>query len=128
LLQSNGPDGDAEITTGALGPMSITHVVLLVNPPVVNRLKMLLFPGPNVTVLVNVANPPQHASGKAVPGNPGSTASVPWIRFWLTGVTLVNGIARSGTPSPFVSQVSVSVFVTVLPGLCNGNPVESAKP
>src|SRR5262249_54246780 len=73
-------------------------------------------------------NPPQHASGNAVPGNPGSTDSVPWIRFWLTGVTFVNGIARSGTPSPFVSQLNVSAFVTVFPGLCNGNPVESANP
>src|SRR5262252_11124307 len=41
LLQSNGPDGDAEITTGALGPTSIRHEVLRVNPPVPgSRLKM----------------------------------------------------------------------------------------
>jgi len=128
LLQSNGPEGDAEITTGALNPKSNTHVVLRVNPPVDSRLKMLLLPALNVTTSVSVANPPQHASGNAVPGNPGCTASVPWIRFWFTGVTFDNGIARSGTPSPFVSQVTVSALVTVLPALCNGNPVESAKP
>jgi len=130
LLQSNGPDGDAEITTGALGPKSRLHVMLRVNPPVCSRLKMLLLPALNVTTFVSVANPPQHASGNAVPGNPNpvSDASVPWIRFWFTGVTFDNGIARSGTPSPFVSQFTVSAFVTVLPALCNGNPVESANP
>ncbi len=130
LLQSIGPDGDADITTGALGPTSIGHVILRVNPPADNRLKMLLFPALNVTTLVNVPNPPQHASGNAVPGNPSAvcTDSVPWIRFWFTGVTFVNGIARSGIPSPFVSQLNTSEFVTVLPGLCNGNPVSSLNP
>src|SRR5262249_59676222 len=87
LLQSNGPDGDADITTGALNPTSIGHVILLVNPPAGSMLKMLLFPAVNVTVFTIVPNPPQHASGHAVPGNPGSTASVPCIRFWFTGVT-----------------------------------------
>src|SRR5262249_42900202 len=118
LLQSNGPDGDAEITTGALGPTSIRHEVLRVNPPVPgSRLKMLLlFPVMRAPVFTTLQTPPQHASGNAVPGNPGSTASVPWIRFWFTGVTLDSGTARSGTPSPFVSQLNVSVFVTVFPG------------
>src|SRR5262244_2099080 len=39
LLQSNGPDGDADITTGALNPTSIGHVILLVNPPAGSMLK-----------------------------------------------------------------------------------------
>jgi hypothetical protein len=136
LLQSNGPDGDAEITTGALNPRSSVQLILLVKPPPGNTLKMLLFPALNVTVFVSVANPPQHAVGNAVPGRVGvSTANVPWIRFAFTGVTFVNGVPgsfpgtpRSNTPSPFESQNSVIAFVTVLPGLCNGNPVWSVNP
>ena len=129
LLQSNGPDGDADITTGALSPKSIGQVVVLVNPPVDNMLKMLLLPAVNVTVLVNVANPPQHANGNAVNGSCGpNVANTPVTRFLLTGVTLVNGIAKLGTPVPLVSHVTTRAFVTVLPARWSGIPVSSANP
>src|SRR5436853_3436021 len=124
FAQSTGPDGDAEITTGALRPRSSTHVVVRVNPPVVSRLKMLLLPAVNVTVAFIVAKPPQQVSGKAVPGSCGtSDCNVPRTRFGLTGVTAVNGIARSGTPSPLVSHLTHNAVVTVLPGRCSGIPV-----
>src|SRR5262249_57386852 len=103
---------------------SIPQVVVFVTPPVVSRLNILLSPAVNVTVLVNVANPPQHATGNAVNGNCGpNVANTPVTRFLLTGVTLVNGIARSGTPSPFVSHVTTRAFVTVFPARCSGIPV-----
>src|SRR5437868_4058250 len=129
FAQSTGPDGDAEITTGALRPRSSAHVVVRVNPPTcASTLKMLLLPAVNVVTEVNVATPPQQVSGKTVPGSCGvNDCNVPRTRFGLTGVTPVNGIARSGTPSRLVSQFNVDAVVTILRGRCSGIPVGSAK-
>jgi hypothetical protein len=117
-------DGDSEITTGALTPRSIEHVVVSVNNP--NR---LLSPLVNVVVVTRFATPPQHANGNAVPGSCGArAANVPLTRFLLTGVTDDNAIVRSGTPSLFVSHTRFCPVVTVLPGRCNGTPVSDENP
>src|SRR6185503_14273093 len=77
-------DGVTDITTGALTPRSITHVVVRVNGP-----KTLLSPPVNVVVNVRFANPPQHVNGNAVPVNPIAPGadSVPLTRFLFNGVT-----------------------------------------
>jgi len=82
----------------------------------------------NVVVTRIVAVPPQHASGKAVPGRLASAGIVALTRLQFTGVTLVNTNVASATPSPFVSHVSVAAVVTVLPGRCSGIPVSVWNP
>src|SRR6202000_607121 len=128
--QSSGPAGDAEITTGALNPTSILHDVVRVNPPAASTLKMLLSPLENVVTSVNVPTPPQHANGNAVDGNPASPSAgnVACTRVALPGVTFVNSIGKSGTPSPSVSHVKPISFVPVFPGLCSCTPVSLANP
>jgi len=49
-------------------------------------------------------------------------------RFLFTGVTAVNGIVKSATPSAFVSQITASALDTDLPGRCSGTPVSALKP
>jgi hypothetical protein len=124
-VEQSPSDGVTDITTGALTPRSITHVVVLVNAP--NR---LLSPAVNVVVNVRFANPPQHVNGNAVPTKPGAAGpdNVPLTRFLFNGVTAVNGIVKSGTPSAFVSQITDSALVTVFPGRCSGTPVSALKP
>jgi hypothetical protein len=118
-------DGVTDITTGALTPRSITHVVVLVNGP-----NTLLSPAVNVVVNVRFAKPPQHVNGNAVPVNPDDAgpASVPLTRFLLIGLTAVSGIVKSATPSAFVSQITANALDTVLPGRCSGTPVSALKP
>ena len=124
-------DGVTEIITGALNPRSSAHVVVRVNPPTCGiTLKMLLLPAENVVVNVNVPNPPQQVSGNAVPMKPvaAGAVNVPLTRLMLVGVTTVNAVKLSATPSPLVSQPNDKAEVTVLPGRCNGTPVSLEKP
>jgi hypothetical protein len=120
----HGPlDGVTEITTGALVPKFNVHVVVRVNAP-----NTLLSPIVNDVVTSIVDTPPQHAAGNAVPGRLATTGIVARIRLQFTGVTLVSTITASGTPSPFVSHVSVAAVVTVFPGRCSGIPVSVWNP
>jgi hypothetical protein len=116
-------DGVTENTTGALTPNGTVHTVVRVNAP-----NTLLSPVVNVVVTVIVPVPPQHAAGKAVPGNVASGLNVPLTRLQFTGVTLVNAITASAILSPFVSHTSVAAVVTVFPGLCSGIPVSVWNP
>jgi hypothetical protein len=119
-------DGVTDITTGALVPKFNVHVVVRVNAP-----NTLLSPTVNDVVTRIVDTPPQHAAGKAVVEfgpNVALTGIVARIRLQFTGVTAVSTITASGTPSPFVSHVSVAAVVTVLPGRCSGIPVSDWNP
>src|SRR5262249_29333548 len=92
------------MTTGALVPSSNGQVCDCVNGP-----KILSSPALTVRERVIVALPPQHASGNALPGSCGTSgAKVARTRRLLTWVTSFNGIASSGTPSPFVSQFTTT--------------------
>jgi hypothetical protein len=123
----HGPfDGVTEITTGALVPRNSEHVDVLVNAP-----NTLLAPSVNVVVTNTVAGPPQQLAGNPdvdVAPNVVLTGIVALTRLQLTGVTGVNVITDSATPSPFVSHDSVAADVTVLPGRCSGIPVSDVNP
>jgi hypothetical protein len=102
------------------------HVVVRVNAP-----NTLLSPTVNDVVTSIVDTPPQHAAEKpVVEFGPklALTGIDARIRLQFTGVTLVSAITASGTPSPFVSHVSVAAVVTVLPARCSGIPVSVWKP
>jgi hypothetical protein len=119
-------DGVTEITTGALVPNANEHVEVLVNAP-----NTLLSPAENVVVIVIVDTPPQHDAGNPdvdVGPNDALTGIVALTRLQFTGVTLVNTIVDSSTPSPFVSHANVAAVVTVFPGRCNGIPVSDVNP
>src|SRR5712692_3369158 len=96
-------EGVAEITTGALIPRSMEQVSVSVKGP-----KTLSSPAPTVLVSVILVTPPQQASGKAVPGVDASAGIVAWKKSRLITVMFFSGIVRSDTPSPFVSQPSVT--------------------
>jgi len=119
-------DGVTLNTTGALVPSANVHVVVRVKASG----NTLLSPGVNVVVTTTVPTPPQHANVglNAVPGNEVVAGIVALTRLQFTGVTLVNAIVESPTPSPFVSHASVAAVVTVLPGRCSGIPVSVVKP
>src|SRR5262245_34879018 len=92
---------------------------------------MLLSPAENVVVIVrNALLPPQHASGNGVPGKPklvsGRSFAVMW--FSLTGVTSPSTVTESAMLSPFVSQLSVAVVDTILPGRSTGTPPSGGTP
>src|SRR5262249_4730077 len=115
-------DGDADNNTGALVPRLIGHAAGLVKGP-----KTLMSPALNAAVTLIIATPPQHDNGNAVPGRVGpSAARVPRTRLQLAGETFVIGIEKSPIPSPFVSQTTVAVVVTVFPGRITEMPVSEA--